>query len=158
VTQDITSLQQEIQQGKPFASAAQEATLSIGRTWALLEHALADLLKAHDLTPTQYNVLRILRGAGDEGLCRGEVIERMITRVPDATRLLDRLERADLISRHRGGSDRRFVSTQITAKGHAILAALDDPVDTLHRTHFAPLADDDVRTLIDLLARIRSAL
>jgi DNA-binding MarR family transcriptional regulator len=154
----MTSLQREIQQAKPFASAPQEATLSIGRTWALLDHALAELLKAHELTPTQYNVLRILRGAGDEGLCRGEVIERMITRVPDATRLLDRLERAELISRHRGSTDRRFVSTHITEKGRTILAGLDGQVDALHRAHFAPLTDDEVRTMIDLLARIRHAL
>lgn len=158
VTPDITSLQQEIQQAKPFASAPQEATLSIGRTWALLDHALAELLKGHGLTPTQYNVLRILRGAGDDGLCRGEVIERMITKVPDATRLLDRLERAELISRHRGGSDRRFVSTNITAKGRTTLAALDGPIEALHQAHFALLDDAEVRTLIDLLSRIRSSL
>jgi DNA-binding MarR family transcriptional regulator len=153
-----SSLQQEILQAKPFASPAQEATLSIGRTWALLEHALAELLKTHGLTPTQYNALRILRGPGEAGLCRGEVMERMITTVPDATRLLDRLEHAGLISRRRDGTDRRFVSTHITGKGRALLAALDVPVDALHRAHFAPLADDDLRTLIDLLARVRDAM
>lgn len=153
-----SSLQQEILQAKPFASPGQEATLSIGRTWALLEHALAELLKPHELTPTQYNALRILRGAGDAGLCRGEVMERMITRVPDATRLLDRLETADLISRRRDGTDRRFVSTHITEKGRTLLAALDAPVDALHRMHFAPLADDEIGTLIDLLARVRGTI
>ena len=154
----IASLQHEILQAKPFTSAPQEATLSIGRTWALLEHALAELLKPYDLTPTQYNALRILRGAGDEGLCRGEVSERMITRVPDATRLLDRLERAEFISRHRGGSDRRVVSTQITEKGRTTLTALDAPVDALHQSQFAPLTADEVRTLIDMLARVRRVL
>ncbi len=156
VTPTHSALQQEIHQAKPFSSAPQEATLSIGRTWALLEHGLAELLKAHELTPTQYNVLRILRGAGDKGLCRGEVIERMITRVPDATRLLDRLERAGLISRRRGGSDRRFVSTHITEQGRTLLAALDASVDAVHATQFAALSADEVRTLIDLLARLRS--
>jgi DNA-binding MarR family transcriptional regulator len=158
MTRGTASLQHEIQQAKPFVSAPQEATLSIGRTWALLDHALADLLKGHGLTPTQYNVLRILRGAGDDGLCRGEIIDRMITKVPDATRLLDRLERAQLISRHRDGIDRRFVSTQITEKGRTTLAALDAPIDALHRAHFAPLTEDEVHTLTALLARIRSAL
>lgn len=153
-----SALQHEIQQAKPFATAPQEATLSLGRTWALLEHALAELLKAHDLTPTQYNVLRILRGSGGEGLCRGEVMDRMITKVPDATRLLDRLERAALISRQRGAGDRRFVSTHLTDKGRTALAALDAPVEAMHHAHFAALATDEVRTLIDLLARIRGAM
>jgi DNA-binding MarR family transcriptional regulator len=153
-----TSLRQEILQAKPFASPAHEATLSIGRTWARLEHALAELLKTPGLTPTQYNALRILRGAGEEGLCRGAVIERMLTKVPDATRLLDRLETADLVYRRREATDRRFVSTHITEKGRATLAALDRPVDDLHRAHFAPLADDEILTLIDLLARVRGAM
>lgn len=82
-----TRLRDEIKQTR-FSSLEQEAYLSLGRTWAVLEHATAEALKPHGNTPTQYNMLRILRGAGEKGLCRSEVMERMIARVPDATRLL----------------------------------------------------------------------
>lgn len=74
-------LRDEIKQTRPFASREQEAYLSVGRTWSVLEHALSEALKPHGITPTQYNVLRILRGAGERGLCRSEVMERMIARV-----------------------------------------------------------------------------
>ena len=87
----MTKLQEEIRQTRPFATVEQEASLSIARTAALLEHAVGEALKPYGLTPTQYNALRILRGAGDDGLCRNEVGERMVAIVPDATRLLDRL-------------------------------------------------------------------
>jgi DNA-binding MarR family transcriptional regulator len=153
-----TRLQDEIRQKKPFDSAEQEAFLSLGRTWALLEHAFAEFLKPHGITPTQYNALRILRGAGDEGLCRSAVMERMITRVPDATRLLDRLEAAGLIERQRDGADRRFVTTRIREEGLRLLAELDGPVQMLHRRLLGRLEAADQRRLIELLARAREAL
>jgi DNA-binding MarR family transcriptional regulator len=87
-----TDLRDEIKHRRPFSSLEQEAHLSLGRTWALLEHAVADALKPYQVTPTQFNVLRILRGAGEQGLCRSEIVDRMIAPVPDATRLLDRME------------------------------------------------------------------
>src|SRR4028118_2217200 len=89
-----TRLQDEIKQSRPFDSLEQEARLGIERTAALLGHAFGEALKPHGITPTQYNVLRILRGAGEKGLCRNEVRERMVAQVPDATRLLDRMEAA----------------------------------------------------------------
>src|SRR5690242_20838864 len=99
------SLQNEIKQTKPFASLEQEAMLNIERTAALLGHQLEQALKAFGVTPTQYNVLRILRGAGEHGLCRHEVRDRLIAQVPDVTRLLDRLEEMKLIERERDSVD-----------------------------------------------------
>jgi len=109
-------LQQELKQTRPFKSSLEEAFVGLQRTAALLEHALETALKPSGVTATQYNVLRILRGAGPQGLCRHEVGDRMVRRVPDVTRLLDRLEDMGLITRTRGGEDRRFVSTTITPK------------------------------------------
>lgn len=150
-----TRLQDEIKQTRPFTGPEQEAYLSLGRTWAVLEHALAETLKPYGITPTQYNVLRILRGAGNDGLCRSEVMERMITRVPDATRLLDRLESTGLIARQRDGQDRRFVTTRITEEGGRLLAELDGPVQALHRRQFAALDEAGLQRLIELLGLAR---
>ena len=119
------TLRDELKMTKPFKSLEEEAVLSIARTAALLEHAAADALKPFDLTVTQYNVLRILRGAGQTGMCRNEVGQRLVTRVPDVTRLLDRMENSGLIIRERGGADRRFVSTRITEKGMKLLEKVE---------------------------------
>jgi hypothetical protein len=104
-------LQDELKQTKPFASLEQEALLSIERTAAVLRHQLGEELKPLGVTPTQYNVLRILRGAGPAGLCRNEIRDRLVAQVPDVTRLLDRMEDAGLIVRGRdsagGGLARR---------------------------------------------------
>ena len=151
------SLQDEIRQTRPFESRQQEAFLALGRTWAALDHAFSEALKPYGITPTQYNALRILRGAGAEGLCRGEVIERLVSRVPDATRLLDRLEAMGLSVRSRDPDDRRYVRTRITDRGLDLLAALDDSVQGLHRLHLGDLAEEELETLVDLLARIRAA-
>ncbi len=148
-------LRAEIRQSKPFSSPEQEAFLSIGRTWAVLEHAFSEALKPYGITATQYNVLRILRGAGETGLCRAEVMERMITLVPDATRLLDRMEAAGLLERQRSREDRRFVTTRITADGLSLLEELDEPVCDLHRRHLGALEPGQLRKLIDLLSRVR---
>ncbi len=145
----------EIQQSKPFASLAQEAMLSVERTAAVLGHAFSDALKPHGITRTQYNVLRILRGAGDRGLCRHEVRERLVAEVPDVTRLLDRLEDAGLIVRAPDESDRRYKSTRITAAGLELLARLDRPVADIHRRQLGHLTDAELRTLVELLATAR---
>ena len=153
-----TNLQEELRQKRPFASREQEAFLSLGRTWAVLEHAFSEALKPHGITPTQYNALRILRGAGPGGLCRAEVIDRMVSRVPDATRLLDRLEAMGLSVRTRDPEDRRYVRTTITEQGMALLAGLDDAVQELHERHLGALDETELETLIGLLTRIRSAI
>ena len=150
-----TQLRHEIGQTRPFGSIEQEAFLAIQRTSALLAHALAETIRPFGLTATQYNVLRILRGAGQPGLCRNEVRERMITQVPDVTRLLDRMEEMGVIERSREGADRRFVTTRITEEGLRILAELDVPVAESHRALLGHLGEDGLRTLIDLLARAR---
>lgn len=151
-------LQDEIQQTRQFACLEQEAFLNLGRTWAVLEHAFSEGLKPYGITPTQYNVLRILRGAGKSGLCRAEVTQRMIAKVPDATRLLDRLEGSGLIERRRDTEDRRFVTTRITDEGLRLLTELDAPVEALHREHFGQLEEEDLRRLIDLLSRLRAGV
>jgi DNA-binding MarR family transcriptional regulator len=149
------TLQSEIKQRKPFTSLEHEAMLSIARTAALLEHATAEALKPYGLTPTQYNALRILRGAQPEGLCRNEVRDRLIALVPDATRLLDRLTEMGLVVREREGDDRRFVRSHITRAGLDLLRPLDDVVRTLHAKQLGHLGDRKLRSLVGLLAEAR---
>ncbi len=148
-------LRTELKMTRPFGSLVQEAHLSIMRTAAILEHAFEEALKPHGITATQYNVLRILRGAGDAGLCRNEVGERMVRRVPDVTRLLDRLEEAGLIVRERGGSDRRYVSTRITRQGEKLLATLDPRVQEIHEELLGHLGALRLKQLIALLGEVR---
>ncbi len=152
----MPTLQEEIRQRKPFGSAEEEAMLSIARTAAVLDHAAAEMLKKHGLTPTQYNALRILRGAGAEGLCRNEIRDRLIARVPDATRLLDRLEETGLVTRSREGEDRRFVLSRITRAGLDLLAQLDPEVAAANRRLLGHLSPGKLRTLIDLLGEARN--
>lgn len=149
------SLQSELKQRKPFGSLEQEALLSLARTAALLDHATAEALKPHGLTPTQYNALRILRGAEPEGLCRNEVRDRLVARVPDATRLLDRLEEMGLVRREREGQDRRFVRTRITGAGLQLLAPLDEVLHALHQRQLGHLGERKLRTLVALLREAR---
>jgi DNA-binding MarR family transcriptional regulator len=150
-----TDLQVELKQTRPFRTPLEEAFVALQRTAAVLEHALETELKASGITGTQYNVLRILRGAGDEGLCRTEVAQRMVRRVPDVTRLLDRLEDTGLIARARGGEDRRYVTTTITARGLDVLASLDDVTARFLARHMGPLSADQLQTLIALLSVLR---
>lgn len=151
-------LEDEIRQTRPFESLGQAAHLSIARTAALLEHAAAEALKPHGITLTQFNVLRILRGAGAKGLCRREVGERMIAPVPDATRLLDRMEAAGLIRRERSAEDRRYVTTRISEEGLRIVDLLDEPIRELHERHFGGLGESALRALIEGLARVRESM
>jgi DNA-binding MarR family transcriptional regulator len=150
-----SDLRTELKQHRPFRSLGHEAHLSILRTAAELEHAFESALKPHGLTATQYNVLRILRGAGPSGLCRNEIGARMLRRVPDVTRLLDRMEDMLLIFRARGGDDRRFVTARITPAGLKRLAALDPIADELTDALMGHLGDARLRTLVDLLGRVR---
>jgi DNA-binding MarR family transcriptional regulator len=151
-----SALQAELKQNKPFKSLQEEALLSITRTAAVLEHAVAQALRPYEITPTQYNVLRILRGAGADGLCRQEVGERLVRRVPDVTRLLDRMEESGLIARHRGKDDRRYVATSITPKGLELLAAIDREICDIHNRQIGHVDERSLRLLIDVLARVRA--
>lgn len=150
-----SQLQGELKQHKPFSCLEQEAHLSIARTAALLEHALGEALRPYELTPTQYNALRILRGAGEAGLCRNEVRDRLIAQVPDATRLLDRLEEMGHVSRVREGDDRRFVRARISREGLDLLRRLDDEVVARHHRLLGHLGPRKLKTLIELLAEAR---
>jgi DNA-binding MarR family transcriptional regulator len=154
----MSNLRAEIKQGKPFASLEAEAHLSIERTAAVLGHAFAERLKAFGITATQYNALRILRGAGASGLCRNEVRDRLVAQVPDVTRLLDRLEESGLIERERSTTDRRLVATRITPDGLALLERLDQPVLELHHRLLGHLSPEQLQTLVDLLALARDAV
>jgi DNA-binding MarR family transcriptional regulator len=107
---------------------------------------------------TQYNVLRILRGAGQDGLCRNEVGGRMLKAVPDVTRLLDRLEEAGLVDRVRDEEDRRFVTARITASGLAKLALLDEPVTRMHEELLGHMKKGDLRRLAELLEESRKGM
>jgi DNA-binding MarR family transcriptional regulator len=129
--------------------------LDLMRTADTLARPITELLKTEDLSPPQYNVLRILRGS-PEGLNCGEVGRRMITRDPDITRLLDRLEKRGLISRHRDDEkDRRVVSARITRKGLDLLARLDQPVRDMHRKLLGHLGAERLRNLAELLLACR---
>lgn len=151
-------LKTEIRKSAPFSSVREEVSLNILRTAALLEHAVAERLRPSGLTPTQYNVLRILRGAGEDGLCRNEVRERMLNPVPDATRLLDRLEHSGLVARDRDAEDRRFVTARITGRGLELLAELDEPVSRMHDAWLGHMSETDLRRLADLLEVARDRL
>lgn len=151
----MASLQHELKMSRPFASLAHEAHLSIARTAAVLEHAVDEAFRSKQITATQFNVLRILRGAGDEGLCRAEIGARMIRRVPDVTRLIDRLEEAGLVVRDREGRDRRYVTTRITAQGRALLAGLDADVQATHEQLLGHLGPARLRQLVTLLEEVR---
>lgn len=151
------TVRDEIHQTKPMRSAEQEAYLNIVRTGVMLNDQLDALLKPHGVSLAQYNVLRILRGAEPAGLCRNEVRDRMVTRMPDMTRLLDRMEEAGLVNREPDANDKRMVRTVITAKGRRVLDQLDEQVEGEHHRALGHLTRGDLRTLITLLERARQS-
>jgi DNA-binding MarR family transcriptional regulator len=141
-----------------FRGSAEETLfLELLRTTEMLSRSLAEVLKQADLSPTQYNVLRILRGAG-KGLSCGEIGKRMITHDPDITRLLDRLEKRRLVARSRDNEDRRLVLTRITAEGMKLLGALDEPVQTAHHSLLGHLSREKQRQLTELLEVARARI
>jgi DNA-binding MarR family transcriptional regulator len=151
----VRGLQAEIGQTKPFSSTAEEAYLNLLRTTDALVRSHILLLRQYDLTPSQYNALRILRGAGTDGVTCGEMSDRLLTRDPDVTRLIDRLEKRGLIQRSREASDRRVVRGTITPAGLAVLAALDAPMKAWLAEHLGPVPELELRGLISVLERLR---
>jgi DNA-binding MarR family transcriptional regulator len=145
----------EIKQAKAFGSLESEAILNIHRAASVLDQAVGEALRPHGLSPTQYNVLRILRGAEPSGLACQEVAERMVTRDPDITRLLDRLEGRNLTERARSREDRRVVVVRLAAAGAGLLASLDASIETLPRRLLGHLGEKRLRRLIDLLELAR---
>jgi DNA-binding MarR family transcriptional regulator len=149
-------LRQAIKQRKPFQSLEQEVFLEVLRTGNALVQDLVELLKPYGLTQPQYNVLRILRGAGPAGLPTGEVGDRMVaSREPDITRLLVRMEQAGMVQRRRPAENRRFVNVRITRKGLRVLQALDQPVREMHARQLEHMTKRELELLAGLLERAR---
>src|SRR5881394_425167 len=149
-------LQEELKQTVPFSSREQEAYLSLLRTADALQSRVEAKLKEFGLTGTQYNALRILRGAGAGGIPCSEIGERMITRDPDVTRLLDRLQKRGLVERSRGKQDRRVIYGKITGAGLKLLREMDAPVDKHGREILRHVGQEKLQRLIDLLELVRT--
>jgi DNA-binding MarR family transcriptional regulator len=147
-------LEKEIRQGRPL-SLEEQVFLNLLRTSDLLGRHEARALRSRGMSGPQYNVLRILRGARPDGLRCSEIAARMVTRDPDITRLLDRMERAGLISRSRDPGDRRVISARISAKGLALVDGLDEPLQDLLRRQLAHVPRGDLRRLKVLLEKVR---
>ncbi len=151
-------LQQEIRQTRPFRSRTHEAFLSLLRTADVARGRFADVFDQEGVTFQQYNVLRILRGAGEAGLPTLEIGARMIERTPGVTRMVDRLEGKGWVSRVRRSEDRRRVWCRITREGLELLARLDAPVDAADAAVFAGMDEAEVEALIHTLDRLREQM
>jgi MarR family transcriptional regulator, 2-MHQ and catechol-resistance regulon repressor len=151
------NLQREIKKRRPFESPEQEAMLNLVRTNDRFQFRFARLFREHGVTPSQYNVLRILRGEGKPLPCL-EIADRMIAAVPAITGLIDRLEAMSLVARDRSTEDRRVVFVEITPKALDLLARLDQPVDDLHKKLIGHLTQPELRELSRLLEKARLSL
>jgi len=152
----VQALQAELKQRIPFISREQEAYLSLLRTADALQRRVESWLKEFGLTGTQYNALRILRGAGPEGLPCREIGERMITHDPDITRLLNRLEDRGFVERSRARHDRRVIYGKITAAGLKLLREIDGPIAKYGREILRHVGQEQLKQLIDLLELVRT--
>src|SRR6202166_1878481 len=150
-------LQHELKKKRPFESPAQEAALSVVRTSDQLQIRFARLFRKHSLTPSQYNILRILRGEG-KPLPILEIASRTITVVPGITGLIDRLERAGFVNRLRCAKDRRVIYVALTDQGTKTLVDLDEPLLALHRKLMGHLSQGELKELIRLLEKVREPL
>jgi DNA-binding MarR family transcriptional regulator len=148
-------LQAELKQKLPFNNREQEAYLALLRTADTLQTQAEAKLKEFGLTGTQYNALRILRGAGPEGLPCREIGARMITHDPDITRLLNRLEDRGLVERTRAKDDRRVIYGKITAAGLKLLREMDGPIDKYGRQMLRHVSQEKLKQLIGLLELVR---
>ncbi|MEK6375438.1 MAG: MarR family transcriptional regulator [Acidobacteriota bacterium] len=152
------SIRTEIKQQRPFPSPHQEALVALIRTADLLRRVVGGVVEPHRITAQQYNVLRILRGAGAEGLPTLEIAERMIEQTPGITRLIDRLESKNLVSRERSSTDRRCVFCRITPAGLDLLARLDAPVEDASGLSLASLTKRELAQLVEMLDRARERM
>lgn len=148
-------LQKELKKKGDFDSPAQEATLNILRTSDQLQNRLGRLFREYGLTPSQYNVLRILRGEG-KPLPSLEIAERTIQVVPAITGLIDRLEKQELVRRERSTEDRRVVYVEITSKAKQILKKIDKPLLQLHQDLLGHLSDREIATITRLMEKVRT--
>lgn len=152
-----SKLAAEIGQSRPFELLEEEAILNLIRTHEYLQQRQAEFFKQFALTATQYNILRILRGAGKAGVTCSQAAERMLTADPDITRLLDRLETRGLIRRERDTSDRRVVLSRITPEGLALLKSMDKPLAESVRGLAGHVERKKLRQLIEILEELRGA-
>ena len=152
------TIQAEIKQKKPFGTLEEEAFIALLRTADVLQWRAGEMFKRHGLSPTQYNALRIMRGAAAQGLTCSEIGERMINRDPDITRLMGRLERSGFVRRKRQEKDRRVIRTCITRTGLALLQGLDRPVVVLNRQMLGHLGKGRLQVLISLLSAARESV
>jgi DNA-binding MarR family transcriptional regulator len=152
------SVAQEIHQTRPFQSTGHELVVTLFRTSAVVERHFSAVMEEAGLTGAQYNVLRILRGAGPDGLPTLAIRDRLVDLSPGITRLIDRLENAGLVTRDRDAGDRRQVTCRITTPGLALLKRLDAPVDAAERATVTTLSPAEQRTLVRLLDLVRSGL
>ena len=153
-----SKLRDEIRQKKPFSGIDEEALLNIQRISSYLEHVMQQTFKQHGLTSAQYNALRILRGAGSDGLRCTEIGERMISRDPDITRLLDRLERQGLVGRRRDTRDRRVVHIYISAQGMEMLQGLDPVAVAAGISLLGHMSSARKTLLIELMEEVRQGM
>jgi len=152
----MSRIQEEISQRRAFGTPEQECVVGLLRTADVVRRRLARVMAPRGVTLQQYNVLRILRGAGPEGLPTLEIGQRMIERAPGVTRLLGRLVRKQLVERGRTRSDQRCVVCRITRRGLDVLAELDAPMDAADRQGLGALGRDDIPELIRLLDAVRA--
>jgi len=145
----------ELKQTRPFRNLAEEAFVALMRTADQLQWKGAELMKQFEISPTQYNALRILRGSGAAGLPCSEIGERMVTRDSDITRLLDRLEKRGLTERCRDSKDRRVITAHITPAGLDLLKKMDKPLDEFHRELLGRMGEPRLRSLLRLLEKAR---
>jgi DNA-binding MarR family transcriptional regulator len=151
----MSELLREIQQTKPFQSLRDELWLNLSRTAAVIGHEVEQRLRPHGLSPTQYNVLRILRGAGEQGLMQYEVGDRLVAQVPDVPRILARMAKAGWIERVRGTVDRRVVRATLTPNGLKLVNELDAMMDEVEAGLFPAMSEEEIRHACDLLVLAR---
>jgi DNA-binding MarR family transcriptional regulator len=152
------SLQNELKKKLPFDLPQEEVNLNIQRTYGVLMGPVHKLLKQHQLSPPLYNILRILRGVGSDGLSCSHIGDRMVTREPDVTRLIDRLEQAGWVKRDRCSKDRRVVTITLTPPGKKLVNKLDEPMLDLHRDSLGHLTKKEMTEFNRLLVKSRQAV
>jgi len=150
-----SKLQLEIKQTKPFLHVKEEVLLNLARTAAVVQHELEQRMRPHGLSSTQYNVLRILRGAGEQGLCQYEIRDRLVAQVPDVPRILSRMQKARWIARTRGSGDKRVMMATITPEGLRLLEHMDNQVVNWADGMMTRLNENQLKDLNELLALAR---
>ncbi|HUP46804.1 MAG TPA: MarR family transcriptional regulator [Thermoanaerobaculia bacterium] len=153
----MAPIQEELKQNRPFRTRSEEAAVALMRTADLVRRTVGAVVEPVGITPQQYNVLRILRGAGEAGLPTLEIAERMIEQTPGITRLIDRLEAKGLVRRERCLTDRRQVFCRISGEGLSLLERLDEPIREADAAALRSLGDHDLERLIELLDKTRRA-